>query len=308
MKTQIKTNNYFYLLLTLIALFLAPQAFAEHNDDYRYGNSYNRDLIDVNIVNDRGRQFNQYPVSSNKNNVARAYLEASDGKSYGINVRNNSNERIGLVIAVDGRNIIDGKKSNLRSKERMYILNPYQASTYKGWRSGKNRVNEFYFTDVPDSYADRTFGDRSAMGVIAVAVFKEKNGRWYRDNNSRYDDYTNGNRSKPGSSEKRSAAPQSKGSYEADAAPGTGYGEDRYSPTRRVEFKAEKSAAVKHFLKYEWKETLCEMGTASCRRGYKNKDRNRFWPNEHNGEFAPPPPRYRGSIFDLLGKIKFSQF
>jgi len=286
MKIKFKPNNYFYLLLSLVALSVVPQAMANHD--------YSNSMIDIDIVNDYGRQFKQYPVDSHKYNVERAYLEAKDGKAYGIRIRNKSNQRIGLVIAVDGRNIISGGKSKLKAKERMYILNPYQRATYKGWRSNKNRVNEFYFTDVPDSYADRTFGDTSAMGVIAVAVFKEKYGRWQRDDY--YNDYSYKGGRKPNKSkpkERNSAAPQSKGNYDAYDEPGTGYGDDRYSPTRRVNFEAERKASVKHFIKYEWKATLCEMGISNCRKKYNKRDRNRFWPNQRDGRYAPPPPVYR---------------
>ena len=300
MNNKFKPNNYFYLLLTLVALFAVPQLMAEHSDS-RYSNRNNSSIVDIDIVNDYGRQYKQYAINSNQYKVERAYLEAKDGKSYGIKVRNNSSQRIGLVIAVDGRNIISGKQSNLKANERMYILNPYQKSTYKGWRSTRNRVNEFYFTDVPDSYADRTFGDRTAMGVIAVAVFKEKNGRWYQENERRYDDFSSDrdNKSKSPSLKNRDSrsAPQSKGQAEAyqdsDNEPGTGYGEDRYSPTRRVEFKAQRNAEVKHFIKYEWKATLCEMGITNC--GKRGRDKNRFWSSRDNGQYAPPPPvrRYR---------------
>ena len=289
-----KPNNYFYFLISLIALFAVPQLMAGH-DDYRYTN--NRHIVDIDVVSDYGRHFKQYPVNNRNKFVQRAYLEAKDGKSYGIKVKNRSNERIGLVIAVDGRNIISGKKSYLKSNERMYILNPYQRATYKGWRSSKNRVNEFYFTDVPDSYADRTFGDTSAMGVIAVAVFKEKNGRWYqeREQDSYYGhrDYRNKSDKSVESKSKSRSAPQSQkhGSYESEALDdaGTGYGEDRYAPTRRVQFTAKRKPAVKHIIKYEWKETLCEIGITSCGR-YKRRN-NRLWDNERYGQYAPPPPR-----------------
>jgi len=257
-------------------------------------------MIDIDIVDEYGRRFKEYPTHSDSYDIKRAYLEAKDGKAYGIKVRNNTNRRVGLVVAVDGRNIISGKKSRLKSKERMYILNPYQSSIYKGWRSSKNRVNEFYFTDVPDSYADRTFGDQSAMGVIAVAVFNEKNGRWYRERNP-YDSYDKRNHEnrdyKSDQSGKNKSygksAPQAKGGqYESKSdEAGTGYGDDRYSPTRRVRFKASKYAEEKYFLKYEWKQTLCEMGVKRC--GRRN---NRFWSQrDRYGDYAPPPPsrRYR---------------
>ena len=293
-----KPNNYFYFLLSLVALFAVPQLMAEHND-YRYTN--NQNIVDIDVVSDYGRQLKQYPVNNRNSSVQRAYLEAKDGKSYGIKVKNKSNERIGLVIAVDGRNIISGKKSYLKSNERMYILNPYQRSTYKGWRSSKNRVNEFYFTDVPDSYAERTFGDTSAMGVIAVAVFKEKNGRWYQERENDYDaysgrrDYKNKSDKRANPSSKSRSAPESQaqknGSYESEALDeaGTGYGDDRYAPTRRVQFTAKRKPAVKHIIKYEWKETLCEIGVATC--GRPKRSNNRLWDNARYGQYAPPPPR-----------------
>lgn len=286
-----KPNNYFYFLLSLVALFAVPQLMAGQND-YRY--TSNRNIVDIDVISDYGRHFKQYPVNSRNSIVQRAYLEAKDGKSYGIKIKNNSSERIGLVIAVDGRNIISGKKSYLKSNERMYILNPYQRSTYKGWRSSKNRVNEFYFTDVPDSYAERTFGDTSAMGVIAVAVFKEKDGRWYQEREYDRDSYS-GRRDYRSKSEKKSrAAPQQKGNHgahepEALDEAGTGYGDDRYAPTRRVQFTAKRKPAVKHIIKYEWKKTLCEIGVASC--GRRDRNRNRLWNNERHGQYAPPPPR-----------------
>ena len=102
--------------------------------------------------------------------------------NYSVQIRNRSNERIGVVIAVDGRNVISGDRSNLSPNERMYVLGPYQQESYEGWRTGKNRVNRFYFTDEGDSYAG-AWDDYSAMGVIAVAAFRENAPvqRWSQD-------------------------------------------------------------------------------------------------------------------------------
>ncbi len=86
---------------------------------------------------------------------------------------NNSNRR-GIVIAVDGRNIIDGKKSDLKHDERMYIIGPHDANTFEGWRTSMERTNRFYFTGQSDSYAREVFSDASAMGTIAVVVFRKK--------------------------------------------------------------------------------------------------------------------------------------
>ncbi len=249
------------------------------------------DLVDVEVVSDYGRRYASYPVRSS-GDVERAYIEAREGERYSIRVRNRSGERIGLVVAVDGRNIISGKKSHLKSKERMYILGPWQEATYRGWRTGRDRVNRFYFTDVGDSYAD-AFGDRSAMGVIAVAAFGEKYRRAhrYRDN----DRFAGKSAPSARSGGKSGAAPQGKRGHadaREEAEPGTGFGEERYSPAVRVAFDAERRPLEKHFLKYEWRETLCEMGVADCWRKHR---RNRFWDRRHDDSygFAPYPPRRR---------------
>ena len=80
--------------------------------------------VDVQIRSDSGRILPLYPVATPSAN-RRVYVEAVKGDHYGILVRNLLNRRVGVVIAVDGRNIISGQKSWLRNTERMYILEPY---------------------------------------------------------------------------------------------------------------------------------------------------------------------------------------
>jgi hypothetical protein len=63
---------------------------------------------------------------------------------------------------------------------------------------------------------------------------------------------------------------------------GTGYGERRADHAVRVEFAASQQAA-RHFIKYEWHDTLCRKQVVDC------AERNRFWDEATLG-FAPPPP------------------
>ncbi|MDX1607184.1 MAG: hypothetical protein R3202_13415, partial [Candidatus Competibacterales bacterium] len=137
-----------------------------------------RDALEVTLIADRGGALREYPVERRRD-LYRAYVEARPGAEYGIRVRNRTNDRIGVVIAVDGRNIISGRRSDLRPDERMYVLGPYESQVYRGWRTGRDRVNRFYFTDAGDSYA-AAWGDYSAMGVVAVAVYRERP-RYRRD-------------------------------------------------------------------------------------------------------------------------------
>ena len=142
-------------------------------------------------------------------------------------------------------------------------------------------VNEFYFTDWQDSYAE-AFGDRSARGVIAVAVFREvpAPAPVYQSD----------------SDAKRSIRPRSAGALREradgeirqrrrDESPGTGYGDRRVDHAVQVEFIAQSVPDSRHFIKYEWRETLCRKQLVAC------ADQNRFW-NESMVGFAPPPPRH----------------
>lgn len=244
--------------------------------------------VEVEVVSERGRPFPQYPLRrGNNRGVYKAHLEAVRGSNYSIQIRNRSNQRIGVVIAVDGRNIISGERSNLRSDERMYVLGPYQQETYEGWRTGKNQVNRFYFTDAGDSYAG-AWGDYSAMGVIAVAAFREvayqpaQPQPW---SEGQKDERRAGESSRQSAPSSAAEAPRA-----LRSAPGTGYGEEEWSPSRRVEFAAERRSFAQFFLKYAWRDTLCRERVIDCDRNQRPDPRNRFWDEEDR--YAPPPPRY----------------
>jgi hypothetical protein len=127
--------------------------------------------VSIEIVGADGRLFREFPVNT-QDGALRSYLQADKGARYQVRVRNTSGQRLGLVIAVDGRNIINGGKSDLARTEPMYVLAPYATAAYAGWRANLDAINEFYFTDWNDSYAE-AFGDRSARGVIAIAVYGE---------------------------------------------------------------------------------------------------------------------------------------
>ena len=238
------------------------------------------DWVQVMIQTNNGQSLPLYPkaVSSPKK---KAYAEAVKGEEYKIVVSNLLPRPVGLVIAVDGRNIISGTKSWLRNSERMYILGPYDTGEYRGWRTSRDRVNRFYFTEATDSYA-AAFGDKSAMGVIAVAVFPEK---------ERYaSPAPPADISRDRSGAATPQAPQAKRAP-ADSAlenAGTGFGRDDYSPSRLVAFEPEPQAIETILIKYEWRSTLCRMGVTPC--GIPVPPENRLWEEEG---YAPPPP-WRG--------------
>jgi hypothetical protein len=265
-------------LAVITALIMAASAPAYARD----GNKFS-EAVSINIISERGGVFLTIPHQDSwkgGTHVIKNYLEARRGENYGIRIRNRTPDRIGVVIAVDGRNIISGKQSDLKNTEAMYIINSYGYGRYDGWRTTSDRVHKFYFTDVADSYAVRTFGDDTAMGVIAVAVYREKE------------------RPKPLYERKRpeetSAAPSAekrgREKMEAfgDERAGTGFGDEQYSPTVRVAFEPEKRPVQKTLIKYEWHEVLCRKGILHCRA----EARNRLWDEDEYAPFPPGYPRY----------------
>jgi hypothetical protein len=244
-------------------------------------------LVDVRIVSDHGGEYAKYRAYPRvRQEGIYFYVEAVKGERYALQVRNRSDRRIGVVIAVDGRNIIDGKKSDLKPNERMYILGPRETNTFDGWRTGMDRTNRFYFTEQSESYAEKVFSDGSAMGTIAFAIYKEKPPVTipYSDMRSPMKEAPAG-AAPEASLESRSSDRVEKKSQQA----GTGFGETTYSPVRVVTFDPESAAAEKIVLKYEWRSELCRKEIIGC------EPKNRLWPVWPDGqEFAPIPKDFRG--------------
>lgn len=230
----------------------------------------------VEIIDSQGRVFQQVPTKAEAH-AYRAYLEAERDARYRIRIRNSTGARVGVVVAVDGRNIISGARSELGNGEPMYILDAWDTQQYSGWRANLNEVNEFYFTEWKDSYAE-AFADRTARGVIAVAVYREKAPK-----------RANAPPASEAGGARDQAAPsiaQNETQKKAERSEaGTGYGDRRAEYVTQVEFDAEPRASERLFLKYEWHETLCSKRILAC----DDSQPNRFWPTSTYG-FAPPPP------------------
>jgi len=258
----------FLLVLAVLLLFAVP-ACAHHS----------RGKVDLEIVPDNGGLFTTIPFKnsfSGQTHIIKKYLEARRGENYCIVIRNKMAERIGVVIAVDGRNIITGKKSYLKNNEMMYIVGPYDYVKLDGWRTDDETVHKFYFTDVKDSYSVRTFGDTSAMGVITVAVFREKGRPAIVYDKTLSEEVPAPSAGAPGESASKR--------YRSESA-GTGFGDKKYSPIVKVEFEPESIPLEKILVKYEWRDVLCKKGLLKC---WQEKG-NRLW-DEYG--YAPFPPGY----------------
>ena len=197
------------------------------------------------------------PLFQASNRPDRWYLEAREGANYQVTVRNTSGERVAFVIAVDGLNAINGLRSHLGADEPMYVLDPYQSATIKGWRKDLGNVSKFVFIDEERSYAARTDQANGDMGWIRVVAFHEvRPVAW----GSRMNLYRDGGDAQGGPSaepapeardEMSKDAPrasrridgngmemQSAPIAEKESSPGTGWGGNQRDRVREVEFTA----------------------------------------------------------------------
>jgi hypothetical protein len=234
--------------------------------------------VTLELVTDHGA-LPLYPTAGAPGSQ-KAYAEAVKGMAYRIVVHNNLSCRVGLVIAVDGRNIVSGAKSWLGNDERMYVLDPGETQEYKGWRTAQDQENRFYFTTVEDSYA-AAFKDTSAMGVVAMAAYPEYFHMPKTFVPGIIEPPNRPNDMYPLPKEKNKEPKRAAASPGSEA--GTGYGEGVYSPSINVAFHPESQPREKTFIKYEWRETLKRLGVIRS----QPVPGNRLW----DSGFAPPPPR-----------------
>lgn len=266
-----------YFLVMMLLVLATPAIGCAHSGD--------RHLVDVQVIADRTGELVKYRTFPRVRQEGEYfYVEAVRGERFSVQVANRSDKRIGVVIAVDGRNIVSGAKSYLQPSERMYIIDPFATHTFEGWRTSMDQTNRFYFTDQPDSYAERVFSDGSAMGTIALAVYREKIPEMplRAETPSQMKDSGVGSAS-PAQEEARSSSRMER---EKKAQAGTGFGETTYSPVRTVQFTPEDRIAEKVVLKYEWRAELCRKGVIAC------GPKNRLWPDA--GGFAPVPKDFQG--------------
>ncbi len=257
-------------ILCIICLLSSAQAFA--------GRNHSSSAIEVEVISDNRGNLRKHSAKRYGNSRHRSYVVARNNERYTIRIRNNSGERVGVVIAVDGRNIISGRKSHLQAREKMYVLQPYASAEYSGWRTRRNGVNRFFFTNMDNSYS-AAWGDYSAMGIIAVAAFPER----YQRGHGQYRDGRKNH-------QKRSHSARKFGN-----SMGTGFGEEQWSPSHRVHFVAEQHPMTREFIKYERRSSLCHRGVVRCRPHKKRRGHGR----QDNWDFAPYPDQIWG---------RFSQF
>ncbi len=245
--------NKIAVLMSVLCIFLATGALLGLSIAPPY-ESYDN-LVRVTIIGDERGDLRPWSDYRSDKYMPSPHLRVSarQGERYTIRATNVSDERVALVISVDGLNIISGQRTSAGSNESMYVLDPGQTGNFSGWRSGMSHVQRFYFTSAGDSYAGR-LGQSDQLGLIRVSAFRSRQ-IVYRP----YED-----------AELKSAAPSRS---LQESGPGTGYGENTWSPVSETDFNPNHYPSQTIEIKYEW----------STPRYYKYEGGDQ--------QFADPPPR-----------------
>ncbi|RYF66415.1 MAG: hypothetical protein EOO22_21100, partial [Comamonadaceae bacterium] len=87
---------------------------------------------------DSGATLPVYPADGQR------YVAGRPGARYGVTIRNLRNERVLVVMSVDGVNVLTGQTAGWTQDG--YVLRPYETGQIAGWRKSDREIAAFEFT------------------------------------------------------------------------------------------------------------------------------------------------------------------
>jgi hypothetical protein len=123
-------------------------------------------VVNVGLRDEGGRFLSGFAASG------KSYVIGEAGRRYIIVVHNNTDNRLEVVLSVDGLDVLDGKAASFN--KRGYLVDPRAEVEIDGFRQSVDTVAAFRFGSVRGSYAAQKTGDARNVGVIGVAVFNER--------------------------------------------------------------------------------------------------------------------------------------
>ncbi len=102
----------------------------------------------------------------------RIYVEAIKGRDFELRLHNPLNERVAVAISVDGRNVLNAKRTTALAATK-FVLYPGQTVEIPGWQISGQTARRFFFTETSRSYA-RWLGDTSNVGTVEAVFFRER--------------------------------------------------------------------------------------------------------------------------------------
>jgi hypothetical protein len=210
-------------------------------------------LVSVSLVDGMGGSMETFMQGG------QTFVMGSRGQRYGVRIRNNTRERLEIVLTVDGRDAVNGMRADSQ-RDRGYVVGPMSSVTIEGFRTSLDTVATFRFSDPAASFAGR-MGQMQNLGMIQVAAFKERQQAVAMRPHRKMAPGSAAPSTRDGRS---SAAPSPKRRVmgpRADSNLGTEFGEERDSSVREVSFvRASNMAAQRLTVRYDDAQGLMARG------------------------------------------------
>ncbi len=196
------------------------------------------------------------------------YVEALRGRNFTLRLFNPTGERVAVALSVDGRNVVDAKRTGAREATK-WILAPGQTLEIPGWQVSGETSRRFFFTETARSYA-KWLGDTGNVGTIEAVFFRERlrealeKGPASPETRGEILDEPMGDARKSAPrSAGATAAPPAAREKESDRFAATGIGERSRFAVRWVEFEEDPDPAARIALRYEFRRELVRLGVLS---------------------------------------------
>jgi hypothetical protein len=219
------------------------------------------------------------------------YVEALRGRDFTLRLTNPTGERIAVALSVDGRNVVDAKRTTAQGAAK-WVLSPGQTVEIPGWQVSGETSRKFFFTETARSYA-KWLGDTRNVGTIEAVFFREKRHWDPRPAVEGGVPQSAPEESRDSSSFRRDAPPAAAAApekREADRFAATGIGDRTDHPVRWIEFEEEPEPAARIAVRYEFRRELVRLGVLPrADEALASRERARgFEPR-----YAPDPDRRR---------------
>jgi hypothetical protein len=249
------------------------------------------------------------------------WIAAGFGDRYSIRVWNRSERWVEAVVAVDGRDVLNGQRAS--ASNRGYLIAPYSSIDVDGFRTSDTEVAAFRFTSVWDSYAGRVDGGGNA-GKVEVKFFPGSTGddrpvvpvprEPYWGHRRHHGSGAEASRTDSPAPEGLSGDREESAAKASDAAPpstggavlprhrrpqpaqelGTQYGESRWSEVRHVDFRRDRRStpADTEVLRYDSWNGLMSKGVPVRPPIARPQPYRHDVPYSRQDGYVPPPPGY----------------
>lgn len=189
------------------------------------------------------------------------YVEAVKNAEYSLRLRNRTDRRMAVALAVDGLNTIDAKTGSAK-KASKWVLDPWETVTIEGWQIGPDAARRFFFTSEDKSYG-AWLGKTSNLGVIEAVAYREilppppRRGPYLEQEKKESARMRSGGSSAPQPTGKAAPAPAE--SLDDDLA-ATGIGRKIDNRVTRVQMQLETNPTAHLRLRYEYRPQLVHLG------------------------------------------------